>query len=584
MKKVIVLCAVILSILLISLPVLAGCGMFLSVEIKNPDNGDKVDRNLKNVIGQVSDPGATVTVNGKEAEVNERGRFSAIVELTEGENVIEAVATLDWRKVSTSVTIIYNLDLALELNLPQLRLGEDYTESPIEAHGHVSDSRAKVTVNGKPVEIGKVYGRFSTMVDLAEGENTIEAVATLGEHEVRETQTTYFRPKAPLSLEVKSPEDGAELNIDFIKVSGTVSDSEDRVVVNNVEAQVADDGSFYAYITLKEGKNRIDAFAQRGVENVSDTINVSYSPPPEDVVRDTLSIGIDFPEDKDELKVNMLPVSGAVSDPEATVVVNGIEAKVAGDGIYYAYIELAEGENDIEAVAIRDMAKSSETITVSFIPALVVRLDYPYPGEIGVDYTKTPLTVTGSVNNPEAAVTVNDIEANVAADGSFSTQIPLKIDSNTIKAVTRLGTDEDEIVYLIILTPEGRLVPPPGGSGGPRYFSRVDLDHEVMLKAGETKVLDAVLQTGKEEPFPFTCVIGRVGGEYGEELLPMPEGMKVSIEPSEFTAYPRTAYHFSIIIETTHQLAPGLYSLRYECYFQEGIGARQGGYIIVTVE
>ncbi len=61
MKKVIVLCAVILSILLISLPVLAGCGMFLSVEIKNPDNGDKVDRNLKNVIGQVSDPGARTT-------------------------------------------------------------------------------------------------------------------------------------------------------------------------------------------------------------------------------------------------------------------------------------------------------------------------------------------------------------------------------------------------------------------------------------------------------------------------------------------------------------------------------------------
>lgn len=39
----------------------------------------------------------------------------------------------------------------------------------------------------------------------------------------------------------------------------------------------------------------------------------------------------------------------------------------------------------------------------------------------------------------------------------------------------------------------------------------------------------------------------------------MPEGLKLSIEPSEFSAYLRTAYHFLIIIQTTHELAPGEY-------------------------
>jgi len=65
-----------------------------------------------------------------------------------------------------------------------------------------------------------------------------------------------------------------------------------------------------------------------------------------------------------------------------------ISLQCAEDGTYYAYIELAEGENIIETVAIRDTVKSSETITVSFSPALVVRLDYPYPGESGADYNR----------------------------------------------------------------------------------------------------------------------------------------------------------------------------------------------------
>jgi len=62
-------------------------------------------------------------------------------------------------------------------------------------------------------------------------------------------------------------------------------------------------------------------------------------------------------------------------------------------------------------------------------------------------------------------VTVNGIEASVAPDGSYSTQIPLRIGSNTIEAAAKLGRDEDSIVYSIMLTPEGRLFPPPGGAG-----------------------------------------------------------------------------------------------------------------------
>ena len=67
--------------------------------------------------------------------------------------------------------------------------------------------------------------------------------------------------KDPLSLEINSPEDGSELSWDLLKVIGTVSHAEASVTVNGVEAQVAEDGTFFAYVELREGENLIKAIA-----------------------------------------------------------------------------------------------------------------------------------------------------------------------------------------------------------------------------------------------------------------------------------------------------------------------------------
>ena len=50
-----------------------------------------------------------VTVNGIKAEVAENGSFSAQVELTEGENTIEAVALLSDVEARDSITVTYTL-------------------------------------------------------------------------------------------------------------------------------------------------------------------------------------------------------------------------------------------------------------------------------------------------------------------------------------------------------------------------------------------------------------------------------------------------------------------------------------------
>ena len=80
----------------------------LSLEITSPEDGDELSESLVTVNGIVSNSEATVTVNGNEAEVAEDGSFSAQVELTEGGNIITAVAALDKWQATDSITVTYH--------------------------------------------------------------------------------------------------------------------------------------------------------------------------------------------------------------------------------------------------------------------------------------------------------------------------------------------------------------------------------------------------------------------------------------------------------------------------------------------
>lgn len=293
-----------------------------------------------------------------------------------------------------------------------------------------------------------------------------------------------------------------------------------------------------------------------------------------------LVLQVTSPEDGAEFSVNVQKVSGIVSSPEATVQINGIEAKeVAQDGAFYAYIELSEGESTIEARATRGKDTYSDTITVTFVPALTVYLDIE--SESGVDYNITPVTVTGWVSDAEATVTVDGNQVQVTEDGSFLTQVKLKEDTKRIEAVATLDGQEDRMFYLIGLSPEGQLLHVPGWRIF--YMSKGHYDHDVQLKAGETKLLDFTLETKNDIRWPsqFSYEIYKVGGEYEEDKLPMPDGLEMFMEPSSFMAYPNTVYRFSIMVETAPELAPGEYFIRFEQHLEGAFDS--GGLITITV-
>lgn len=128
--------------------------------------------------------------------------------------------------------------------------------------------------------------------------------------------------------------------------------------------------------------------------------------------------------------------------------------------------------------------------------------------------------------------------------------------------------------------------PAPGPSPVPgrSHFddARVYYDDVLVLKAGETKLLDVTLETRKDGPGKFNGIVSRVAKEYGEAKLPMPEGLEVSIEPSEFMAFPDTIYHSTITVKTTSKLALGEYYLLFERNFENAFHGM--GWIRVAVE
>ncbi len=565
----------------------------LSVEITSPVDGAEIDENMVTVNGTVSDIEADVTVNGLEAEVDENGIFSVEIELTEGENVLVALAVLGELEVEDSIVVVCTVPapvLSVEITSPED--GIELTESPVMVTGTVSDTEAVVTVNGYEAEIAE-DGSFSVEVELVEGENIIEAAASLGEQgasasitatfsplpatgtvelrvtgsgaetvvtgvkvtaskvevhragdngqngewitldidspafdlvelrdggleeilasgdiepgkytqvrvtveqlevsigenilpiaevpsnelkfvqpfEIVEGETSlltldfdvaktvslqvtvkpvakiYTGPQVPgeLEIQITSPEDGIVLTENLVTVSGTVSDVGADVTVNGQEVEVDENGDFSIDMELDEGENTFTALAVLGELEVEDSIVVVYTMP-----APVLSVEITSPENGIELSESPVVVTGTVSDTGAVVTVNGYEAEVAEDGTFSVEVELTEGENTIEAIAMLDELEANDSVVVTYvpvIPALSIEITSP---EDGAELAESLVTVSGVVSDAEAAVTVNEQTAEVAGDGTFSAEIELVEGENVITAVAALDelTAEDSI-------------------------------------------------------------------------------------------------------------------------------------------
>jgi flagellar hook assembly protein FlgD len=321
-----------------------------------------------------------------------------------------------------SCLVQHNNLLALEITSPQNKA--EVTEDLVTASGIVSPSSAMVMVNDQEVDIAD-DGTFSSNVALSYGENTITVTATV---EGQETITKTLTVMRVLNLEITSPQDKAEVAQSPITVSGTVSDPDALVTVNDRRVETASDGSFSSSVELNYVKNSIRVTATvNGQEPVVKTLTVTR----------ILVLKLDSPEYIVTTDNGWVTVSGTVYPPSAVVTVNGKEVTTTKAGRFSTDVELGYGENTIVVNATDPVSR-----TVMVTRMLTLELDSP---EDESEITDSSVTVSGTVSDPTALVTVNGQAAEMAIDGTFSASAELEYGENTITVEATVEGWEPEI-------------------------------------------------------------------------------------------------------------------------------------------
>ena len=163
-------------------------------------------------------------------------------------------------------------------------------------------------------------------------------------------------------------------------------------------------------------------------------LSVTGTPPP--------TVTINTPASLSYLNLSPTTVTGSVSDPKATVVINTISAPVDSSGRFSAQVPLAEGPNILTATATSpsgSAASASITVTLDTTPPHVTITS---PGDqfvttaasISVGGNVNDIVV-GTVNSQQAQVKVNGIASQVANRTFLAANVPLNMGSNTIQAV-----------------------------------------------------------------------------------------------------------------------------------------------------
>ena len=270
-----------------------------------------------------------------------------------------------------------------------------------------TDGIVNVYVNGvKTNSVQTKNKRFSAEVGLVEDETTIMVTA---EADGKETEPSIpvkvIRDKIAPTLEVTKPMDGEKLNVEVVHVIGNTADEYfDKLLVNDKEAALDEEGNFDEKVILSEGENIItisvtdlagnETTAERKVFVKLDDPILTDINPNEDLV---LKVG-------DELEVSFRSEAGgeayfrivnpfAVSSTEET----RMEMTEVEDGYYVAKWIIPEG-----TVLNRAM------VEIEFIDAAGNRVEEAAPGRITVSGNPDPTEHRPMEELPVNAIIVGD--------------------------------------------------------------------------------------------------------------------------------------------------------------------------------
>jgi hypothetical protein len=322
-----------------------------------------------------------------------------------------------------------------------------------------------------------------------------------------------------LSVEITSPQDGAELAESQAAVTGTVSDAEATVTVNGVVV-ANNNGTFSAQVVLNEGENTITASAILGELQAQDSVTVTYNPNPAPVP----TVEITSPADGAVLSESLVTITGTVSPQGAVVTVNGVVvANHGNNGTFSAQVLLAEGDNTITAAAIlgQGQLRAEASVTVTFTPTSALALTSiavtpASPANLAVGATQQ-FTATGTyADNSTANVTsqVTWASSNTGTATISAAGLATGVAAGTTNITASLSGVTSPVVGLTVVGPPtvSSTIPANAATGvainsaiTAAFSEAMDpltvTDVTFTLKQGTTPVLGAVTYAGVTATF-----------------------------------------------------------------------------------
>ena len=406
----------------------------LGLTVASPQEGQSVTVCTIPVTGTVTHVELLdrLTVNGVRVTPAADGSFSTMASLaTADPGLVEAVATDlsgNTLRVAVRVAIVAP---ALALTSPDKPL----VGNRIVSLAGTSGTATEVTVNGVAAQVADGAFRIDGF-DLGAEDGLVDLVV-VGRNcggEVSETFVLELDTRAPV-VAIDGPVQGDLFGRSPITVTGTVEDAHLKTVtVNGVAATVVGNRFTAEDVVLHEGNNNLVALAEdelgRKTSSATVTVELDSTAP---------TVTITEPENGALLSTAQIVVRGTVSDVNLRAVkVNGIPATVTGTTFEVA-IQLAEGENHLDATAVDAANHPAEsprvTVVLDTLPPVIALA--PLPALVD----SSPITVRGTVSDPHLdKVTVNGIEATVVGE-EFVAEVPLQEGVNAIvaRAVDTLG-------------------------------------------------------------------------------------------------------------------------------------------------
>jgi hypothetical protein len=163
-----------------------------------------------------------------------------------------------------------------------------------------------------------------------------------------------------------------------------------------------------------------------------------------------LTIEVTTPSTRGNVTEPEVMVSGVVSDAAATLRINDAAVSVSADGAFSHTVPLTYGTNRINLRAEKEgMNPSTRSLTVN--RALTLTITSP---EKASETAENLVTITGTISDPTARITVTGQETPVGTDGTFSVDVPLYYVETVINVTAHVDETAPVTETLTIIRPE----------------------------------------------------------------------------------------------------------------------------------